>query len=97
MAAIYEKGPVAVKMLIHLDMPFTKFYFHFRHCIFTRPLTDVIVEKLSCPRDIQRKKKREMTSSTSKLYKPFKQSLAELDVPATLGPLIKDSSPKSGF
>ena len=33
------------------------------------------MEKLSCPRDMQRKKKREMTSSTSKLYNPFKQSL----------------------
>ena len=64
---------------------------------FTRPLTEVIVEKLSCPTDIQPKKKRKITGVTPKLYKPFKQSLAELDVPAALGPLIKDNSPEPGF
>lgn len=49
------------------------------------------MEKLSCPTDIQLEKKRKITGVTPKLYKPFKQSLAELDVPAGLRPLIKDS------
>ena len=55
------------------------------------------MEKLSCPTDIQPKKQRKITGVTPKLYKSFKQSLAELDVPAALGPLIKDSSPELGF
>lgn len=55
------------------------------------------MEKLSWPTDIQPKKKRKITGVTPKLYKPFKQSLAELDVPAALGPLIKDSNPEPGF
>ena len=55
------------------------------------------MEKLSCPTDIQPKKKRIITGVTPKLYKPFKQSLAELDVLAALGPLIEDSSPERGF
>ena len=55
------------------------------------------MEKLSCPTDIQSKKKRKITGVPPKLYKPLKQSLAELDVAAALGPLIKDSSPELGF
>ncbi|PFX30127.1 Deleted in malignant brain tumors 1 protein [Stylophora pistillata] len=62
-----------------------------------RPLTEVIKEKLSCSTDIQTMKKRKITGVTPKRYKLFKQSRAELKLPAALGPLIEDSSPEPGF
>ena len=62
-----------------------------------RPLSEVIIEKLTCPTDNPPKKRKKVSGVSQKLYKPFNESLAELNIPAALVPLVKNACPESGF
>ena len=62
-----------------------------------RPLSEVIIEKLTCPTDNPPKKRKKVSGVSQKLYKPFNESLAELNIPAALAPLIKNACPEPGF
>ena len=42
-------------------------------------------------------KKQKISGVTSKVYRPFKKPLTDLNIPAALGPLIKDITPEPGF
>lgn len=75
-----------------------------RHGIFQRldgiqprPLSEVIVEKLTCPTDDPPKKRKKVSGVSQKLYKPFHESLAELNIIAALAPLIGNTCPEPGF
>lgn len=62
-----------------------------------RPLSDVIVEKLTCPTDNPPKKRKKVSGVSQKLYKPCHESLEELNIIAALAPLIGNTCPQSGF
>ncbi|KAK2564580.1 hypothetical protein P5673_012037 [Acropora cervicornis] len=62
-----------------------------------RPLSEVIVEKLTCPTDNPPKKRKKVSGVSQKLYKPFHESLEELNIIAALAPLIGNTCPESGF
>lgn len=54
----------------------------------------MIIERVSCP---TKKQKENISGVTSKVYKPFKKPLTDLNIPTALGPLIKDVTPEPGF
>ena len=56
-----------------------------------RPLSEVVIEKLTCATDNPPKKRKKVSGVSQELYKPFNESLAELNIPAALG------CPEPGF
>ena len=63
-------------------------------------MSEVTIEKPPCKPptvDTGIKKKQKISGVAPKVYTPFKQPLADLDVPRDLKPLIKDTTPEPGF
>lgn len=66
----------------------------------TAALSEVIIEKLTCPTDNPPKKRKERSGVSQKLYKPFHESLAQLNIIniiAALALLIGNTCPEPGF